>query len=225
MPTFLVTRSPPATHPGLLARAGPEPSPRGAQGPQAGLGTPGANTSGIGSTAEQKETPRQARSCQLNATTGCTGVPAGCSAASTAGSGTRGHPVSPQPPPRAHPRLRGGFGKPKIWGPRHRYQPTHARTLPAARRATSAHVRTHGCRAQKRQGWGWAERAGSSPRRRWVSSAQPAPVPIPTRDTARPWLGPGAAAGDSPLQPIHHHKARRLVRASRFPPAVPQDAM
>lgn len=114
MPTFLVTWSPPATHPGLLARAGPEPSPRGAQGPQAGLGTPGANTSGIGSTAEQKETPRQARFCQLNATTGCTGVPAGCSAASTAGPGTRGHPVSLQPPPTAHPRLWGALESPRF---------------------------------------------------------------------------------------------------------------
>lgn len=52
-----------------------------------------------------------------------------------------------------------------------------------------------------------------------------APVAVPTQDTAWPRLGPGAAAGNSPLQPIHHHKAKRLASASRFPPAVPQDAM
>lgn len=34
-----------------------------------------------------------------------------------------------------------------------------------------------------------------------------------------------AAAGDSSLQPIPHRKTRKLVSASRFPPAVPQDAM
>lgn len=39
-----------------------------------------------------------------------------------------------------------------------------------------------------------------------------------------PLLSP-AAAGDSSLQPIPHRKARKLVSASRFPPAVPQDAM
>lgn len=49
----------------------------------------------------------------------------------------------------------------------------------------------------------------------------PAPAPTPSR-TRR---GHGGAAGEFPACPIHHRKARRLVSASRFPPAVPQDAM
>ena len=163
MPTCLVTWSPPATRPGLLARAGPEPSPGGVQGPHLGPGAPGANTPATGSMAEQKETPRQTRSCQVDATTGFTGVPARCSAASTAGPATRGPPASPQPLSTARPRPWGALESPKVWELWHRYQPAHTRTLPAARRASSAHVCIHGCWAQKSWGQGLAEQAGSSP--------------------------------------------------------------
>lgn len=55
MPTCLVTWRPPATHPGLLAQTGPEPSPGGVQGPRAGPGVPGANIP-ANIVAEQKET-------------------------------------------------------------------------------------------------------------------------------------------------------------------------
>lgn len=49
------------------------------------------------------------------------------------------------------------------------------------------------------------------------------PAPAPTLSRTR--RGHGGAAGEFPACPIHHRKARRLVSASRFPPAVPQDAM
>lgn len=60
MPTCLVMWRPPGTHPGLLAQAGPEPSPGGVQGPRAGPGALGANIP-ANILAEQKETLPPAR--------------------------------------------------------------------------------------------------------------------------------------------------------------------
>jgi len=122
VPTRLVTPSPPATRPGPLAQAGPEPSPGGVQGP---LREPIA----------QAPAPRRSggKPCPLDAVTGC-------SAASTAGPGRGGPPASPQPPPAARHRVWGGPGMPQGLGAAVLIA---ARTRSHAARRTQSHQHPH----------------------------------------------------------------------------------
>lgn len=125
---------------------------------------------------------------------------------STIGPGTGSPPASPHPAPAGHLRA---WGLQRAPGPQCHHQAEHIVTVPASR-AVSA----HGHR-QQRAGMG----PESSPRSRWASSR-----PCPHMGHSSCGSAP-AAAGDCSLQPIPHRKARKLLSASRFPPAVPQDAM
>lgn len=66
--------------------------------------------------APQRSRRKPARSCQLDAMTGCAEVPGGCSAASATGPGDKGPPASPQPLPSACPRRRELWKAPRFGG-------------------------------------------------------------------------------------------------------------